>query len=267
MLELGARKTLLQPTSWGSYRYWLRCGDFDIFVGRGKGLPAIYARLTSAFIHEIGADTALGELRAFVELTFLPALTGALCSRADIYADFQGWAPRPHDYERFVTRSRRNISHIAVHHDGRRFTGFTFGRDAIVAGLYDKSAEIAHSGKDWMRCVWGDQLDPLRPVWRLEFQLRREALAECSLREPEDVLKKRQDLWTYAMRWLSLRSHRSRCQAHEMAGGQRLGAALAGGTWRSGESVGASAHQEPRRDSTCSRSGRLRKLPCCRSRR
>jgi hypothetical protein len=208
VLDLGARKTLLQASGWGSYRYWLRCGDFDVFVGRGVGLPAIYARLASAFIHEVGADSALADLRSFVKLAFLPELTGAVCSRMDIYADFQGWAPRPNDYERFVTRSRRNTSHIAVHHDGRRFTGFTFGRDAIVARLYDKTAEIAHSGKDWIRSVWGDQIDALRPVWRLEFQLRRELLAECSLREPEDTLKKRQDLWTYATRWLSLRTHR-----------------------------------------------------------
>jgi hypothetical protein len=209
VLDFGARKTLLQPSGWGSYRHWLRCGDFDVFLGRGKGLPAIYARVASAFIHEVGADGALAELSSFVRLAFLPELTGTLCSRVDIYADFQGWAPRPHDHERFVTRSRRNTSHIAVHHDGRRFTGFTFGRDAIVARLYDKTAEIAHSGKDWIRSVWGDQVDPLRPVWRLEFQLRRELLAECSLREPEDALRRRQDLWTYATRWLSLRSHKT----------------------------------------------------------
>lgn len=128
----------------------------------------------------------------------------------DIYADFQGWVPRPHDYGRFVTRSRRNTSHIAIHHNGRHFTGFTFGRNAMVARLYDKSAEIAHSGKDWMRTVWCDRLDPLRPVWRMEFKLRREVLAQCSLSDPEAVVENRQDLWAYATRWLSLRSPRPR---------------------------------------------------------
>jgi len=44
---------------------------------------------------------------------------------------------------------------VAVHHDSRQFTGFTFGRDAMVARLYDKGAEIAHSGKSWMRAIWG----------------------------------------------------------------------------------------------------------------
>jgi len=202
------RRALVQPSGWGSYRYWIRCGDFDVFISRGKSLPTVYARLSSSFIHEVGPSSALSELKSFVAVALLNEVGEALCSRVDIYADFQGWVPRPQDYDRFVTRSRLNTSHIAIHHDGRHFTGFTFGRDAIVARLYDKGAEIVHSGKDWMRTVWGDRLDLLRPVWRMEFQLRREVLAQCSLQDPEYVLQKRQDLWTYATQWLSLRSPR-----------------------------------------------------------
>jgi hypothetical protein len=209
VVDLGIeRVALVQATGWGRYRYWLRCGDFDVFVGQGRSLPAVYARVASSFIHEIGPTRAVAELKSFVLLAFQSEIAEAHCSRVDIYADFQGWVPRPHDYERFVTRSRRNTSHVAIHHDGRHFTGFTFGRDAMVARLYDKGAEIAHSGKDWMRTIWGDRLDPLRPVWRLEFQLRREVLAQCSLQNPDVAVEKRQDLWTYATHWLSLRSPR-----------------------------------------------------------
>ena len=157
---------------------------------------------------EVGTSRALAELTYFVESATLPQAGDALSSRVDVYADFQGWVPRPRDYERFVTRSRRNTWHVAVHHDGRQFTGFTFGRDAMVARLYDKGAEIAHSGKSWMRAIWGDRLDPTKPVWRVEFQLRREVLSDCNLSEPEEVLRRRQDLWSYATRWLSLRSPR-----------------------------------------------------------
>jgi hypothetical protein len=203
-LSVNYRKALVQPSGWGSYRYWLRCGDFDVFVARGQSLPAVYARIASEFIHEVGPLNALADLKSFVA-TLLDQTDEATCSRVDIYADFQGWVPRADDYDRFITRSRRNISHIAVHHDGRRFTGFTFGRDAMVARLYDKGLEIAHSGKAWMREVWANRLDPSAPVWRLEFQLRREVLAECSLSEPQDVLAQRQSLWAYAMQWLSLR--------------------------------------------------------------
>jgi hypothetical protein len=205
VLSAGDRKALVQPSGWGSYRYWLRCGDFDVFVGRGAGLPAVYTRIASEFIHEIGPISALAELQAFVGTLLIDGTDQMVCSRVDIYADFQGWVPRSEDYDCFVTRSRRNTCHIAVHHDGRRFTGFTFGRDAMVARLYDKSLEIAHSGKGWMRDVWCDQFDPPAPVWRLEFQLRRAVLAECSLTKPEEVITQRQSLWAYAMRWLSLR--------------------------------------------------------------
>ena len=203
-LPVDDRKALVQPSGWGSYRYWLRCGDFDVFLGRGQSLPAAYARIASEFIHEVGPIRALADLRSFVA-ALLDQVDDTICSRLDIYADFQGWVPRSEDYHRFITRSRRNTSHIAVHHDGRRFTGFTFGRDAMVARLYDKSLEIRHSGKGWMREVWADRLDPSVPVWRLEFQLRREVLAECSLTTPEDVLAQRPNLWAYAMQWLSLR--------------------------------------------------------------
>jgi hypothetical protein len=199
------RKALVQPSGWGSYRYWLRCGDFDVFVGRGRSLPAVYARVASEFIHEVGSLNAFAGLKSFVRTLLVGPIEETICSRVDVYADFQGWVPRAEDYDRFVTRSRRNTCHIAVNYDGRRFTGFTFGRDALVARLYDKSLEIAHSGKGWMREVWGDRLDPSAPVWRLEFQLRREVLAECSLTKPEEVLAQQQSLWRYAMQWLSLR--------------------------------------------------------------
>jgi hypothetical protein len=200
-----ARKALVQPSGWGSYRYWLRCGDFDLFVGRSRSLPAVYARIASEFIHEVGAESALASLKSFVGTLLLAGADETVCSRADVYADFQGWVPRSDDYDRFITRSRRNTGHIAVHYDGRHFTGFTFGRDAMVARLYDKSLEMAHSRKVWMREVWGDRHDTSAPVWRLEFQLRRQLLAECSLSEPQDVVAQRQSLWAYAMQWLSLR--------------------------------------------------------------
>ncbi|HSP09418.1 MAG TPA: hypothetical protein VLU92_07455 [Candidatus Dormibacteraeota bacterium] len=207
ILAADERKALIQASGWGGYRYWLRCGDFDVFLGRGQSLPAAYARIASEFIHEVGPIRALADLKSFVG-ALLDQVDETICSRVDIYADFQGWVPGSEDYHRFVTRSRRNTSHIAVHHDGRRFTGFTFGRDAMVARLYDKGLEIAHSGTGWMRDVWGDRLDPSASVWRLEFQLRRQVLAECSLTTPQDVLAQRQNLWAYAMRWLSLREPR-----------------------------------------------------------
>lgn len=71
---------------------------------------------------------------------------------------------------------------------GRTLTGFSFGKGRIAARLYDKRREIGVSGKHWMRTVWrrcaafdgrsGELAAYLEDaeVWRLEFQLRREAV-------------------------------------------------------------------------------------------
>lgn len=71
---------------------------------------------------------------------------------------------------------------------GRTLTGFSFGKGRIAARLYDKRREIGVSAKHWMRSVWrragafdahsGELAAYLEDaeVWRLEFQLRREAV-------------------------------------------------------------------------------------------
>jgi hypothetical protein len=209
LLQLpGTNKALMQPSGWGRYRYWLRCDGFDAFIGAGSGLPAVYMRLLSSLIHEVGPTSALAEVNLFVNGPVLAVTDEVLCSRVDIYVDFQGWVPSADDYQRFVVRSRKNTWHTAVHHDGRSFTGFTFGRDTLMARLYDKSVEVTRSGKDWMHLVWGDALDPAVPVWRLEFQLRRQLLKECAIDSPEQVIDQRQQLWKYSTQWLSLREPR-----------------------------------------------------------
>lgn len=64
--------------------------------------------------------------------------------------------------------------------DRRQFTGFSFGRGKVSARLYDKTKEITISRKGWFRKVWSKATgyDESAPVWRLEFQLRREALVD-----------------------------------------------------------------------------------------
>jgi hypothetical protein len=47
------RRALVQPSGWGRYRYWLRCGDFDIFVARGTTPPA-GLRTTCELFHSRG---------------------------------------------------------------------------------------------------------------------------------------------------------------------------------------------------------------------
>ncbi len=93
-----------------------------------------------------------------------------------------------------------------VFQSGSRLAGFMFGKEAIVARIYDKSAEIRKQGVSWLPDLWGEDFDPGSPVWRVEFQFRREALADFQAKTVDDVLASVQDLWRHAsVNWLSLR--------------------------------------------------------------
>jgi hypothetical protein len=204
------RATVVHPTGSGHYRYWIHCSDFDVCVSRNGKLPPIYVKLASAYLHQVGPERALNVAEAFVRSALSAGLGPPAASRIDLYADFQGWVPTELDFRHFVTRARKSVQHfhdVRGHFDGRSFTGYQFGRDQMVARLYDKGREVVQSGKDaWMREVWGPRLDPELPIWRLEFQLRREAIASFNVGPAEEAVACRQDFWSYGITdWLSLR--------------------------------------------------------------
>jgi hypothetical protein len=204
------RRLVVHPNGSGYYRYWLQCSDFQVLVAQGGKLPPVYLKLSSAYIHQLGPIAALREAETFVRGTLPGQLGASQASRVDVYADFQGWIPDELDVRRFVTRARRSVQHfdaVRAYFDGQRFTGYQFGRDQLVARLYDKGREVVESGKEaWMHEVWGARVDPAAPVWRLEFQLRREAIATFNVRTAEEAIACREDFWRYCTTdWLTLR--------------------------------------------------------------
>ena len=118
------------------------------------------------------------------------------------------WVPVLEDLHRFVGygRNRRGFEERnQAFTTGDRLTGLMFGRDALVARLYDKTQEIRRRGISWLPDLWGID-GQSEPVCRLEFQFRRKVLVEFHLRSVEDTLASLQDLWRYAVGdWLSLR--------------------------------------------------------------
>lgn len=117
-------------------------------------------------------------------------------SRIDWAVDTDELQLTPGDAPRFLSRARYRamylsdqqlIEHddvdVSIHHIGAEFTGLAFGRGAIHARVYNKWLEIAKArsykrgDKRFFADLWavhGWARD--RPVWRLEIQIRREAL-------------------------------------------------------------------------------------------
>jgi hypothetical protein len=202
------RATVVLPHGWGFYPYSVHCSDFDLHLTGSEHVPPVYLRLSSLFIHSVGCEAAAATAVAFVRDSLMQPAKPAAVSRIDVYADFQGWIPVVEDFNRFVTRSVTNQAYfepVQVNQSGQRLSGFRFGKGSVVARLYDKGQEIQVSGKDWMRDVWGSSYDTARPIWRLEFQVRREAVGDFNVQGVDEVLACRQDFWRYGLRWLSLR--------------------------------------------------------------
>ena len=103
----------------------------------------------------------------------------------------------------WVRRARK----IDQYSDGPDYTGCVIGKGGVVlARIYDKTAEIKLSGKQYLWDIWSAAgWDGIAPVWRLEFQFKRAFLVEMGLSSEFDVTAAYPRLWQYATReWLRL---------------------------------------------------------------
>ena len=169
-----------------------------------KKLPLIYGQLASKFLTLFGVDEAVQQ---FTDLARgLGEVEGDLnVSRADLFVDFI-YPPGIADIERkqWVCRAKD----ITNYHQGNQFSGWTIGQGGVIsARLYDKTLEIQKSGKDYLKTLWYEtgQWQPHQTVYRLEFQMRGEALREFEASKWAQFSRKQSELWHYLTEhWLRL---------------------------------------------------------------
>jgi hypothetical protein len=203
------RAFLVKPYGLRGYTYWLASPDFELLLGRSERFPAALVQLHAAGLHSMGAERAVDAAEELLRVEVFASPPELIVSRVDVYADSTGWDLELVDLDRFVCRGRSRrgfVERELTFASGRRLTGFMLGRNALVARLYDKTAEIALRGVTWLHDLWGER-DAEARVWRLELQYRRKVLVEFGLRAVDEVLAGVQDLWRYGTHeWLSLRT-------------------------------------------------------------
>jgi hypothetical protein len=94
---------------------------------------------------------------------------------------------------------------VRVQFAGRRLATLDFSKGAPHACcLYDKTAEIAVSRKEWMQEVWkSNGWDGESRVTRVEFRYKRECLREMKVEEAYAFLDQIPSLWAYSTKqWL-----------------------------------------------------------------
>ena len=202
---------LLKGHGLRGYPYWLTAAGYDLMIGKSEPWPPVKAELRSWFLHSLGAEAAVGELCSRLEGDVFDGPVVLIPSRIDVCADIQGWRPHHADFQRFVCRARYRELHqpdAELHGFGNEVSGFTFGKGAVVARIYNKTLEQTVHRDTGASLLWGDY-DRDQPVWRIEFQFRRKALIELQVPDGPGVLNGRQGLWRYGTDWLSLRQRSS----------------------------------------------------------
>jgi hypothetical protein len=189
----------------GLFPFILVDGAFRLQLAgcRSKKLPMAYVQVSSGYLAARSVDAIEAELRALLRL--LGDAQPPKVSRVDLFADFastldmEAWRR-----DAWVTRA----SAVSQYAENAAFTGWSIGAGGVLmARLYLKSLECQKSGKSYLFDLWRDAgWDGATPVWRLEFEFRREVLDQLNLDSLPGVLGNLDGLWSYAStEWLTLR--------------------------------------------------------------
>jgi len=200
---VGLFELMVMPSAFGRWTWMLRHPEFQITIRRRapKGAASASVRLTAFGL--ANQDPAM--LFDMVRLTMerLGSFKVLKVSRADVCVDSQGWEPTPSEMRNIVC----SAAYRATHGIESQVQTYQYGKGAVVFRLYNKTAEIVESGKDWMRDAWrcANGFDPSEPVWRAEVQLRRAALDDLGVNHPEQVFADPRALLDFGLRWAQMR--------------------------------------------------------------
>lgn len=204
--RLRASNLFVEPKAFGRWRWRLSCRDFAIVLSptspsRGA-MPSAQIRLSAFALSTRSTDGVLSDavdaVRSF----------GDYCehgvSRIDVCADLQGWVPTQTEMLGMACPA----SYRAIHLSGQQPQTFQYGKGEVLVRVYDKTAELDHSGKTWMPEVWREceGYDSSLPVMRVEAQLRSKAVKELGHRTATQAIAHAGEILDWTLReWCQLR--------------------------------------------------------------
>lgn len=187
------------------FSYILEDNAFRIQLSRpDKAVPMAYVKISSEYLSHLAPAQAESHLHSILsELGMLDS--GANVSRIDMFVDFVSYQNmETWGREAWVTHAA-NINAYSV---DNHFTGWTVGLGGTIAArLYDKLYELEKSKKDYLIPLWKEAgWIEGEPIWRLEFEFKRELLFQKNVVRLSEVLANLNGLWSYATtEWLTLR--------------------------------------------------------------
>lgn len=202
-IELGPEQEpwrfLVKPHGKDGYEWILTSRELGMTLGHWqepRQRPSVMADIRSETLWRLGYQDAVARLLLILR-TMGAEVVEVKPSRVDLCVDLllpeSEWRRDLSDH--FVTRARSR----SAYDDGRLLSGFSIGKGAVSARIYDKPLEIlSKSHKDWMFDIWGIKSVPDGyRVIRVEYQLRRDLLREMGVRRWEHLQPSLPGLWRY----------------------------------------------------------------------
>ncbi len=199
--EIGSIPLVMNSYGIRGFRYRMRGKDFLLFAGPNKDLPKLKFQMLAESLYQNGHVAAF---KIADDLTKeIGAMSEAKLSRLDLCVDFQDFDISDDHLHDFICRSNTK----GAWWTGDKPNGFHFGKGAVQARIYNKTKEVEIHNKGWMEAVWREcpEYDCSKPVWRIEYQFKREALKEFEIDTVQEGFSKLAGLWAYGLEWLSLR--------------------------------------------------------------
>lgn len=189
----------------GKFTYQLTDNRFrcKISSGSAKQMPLLYAQCASKALTVLGVQVVVDQFLALA--TALGEPEGDInVSRIDLYTDFIYLPGIDWQRRSWVGRAKE----INTYFSGKQISGWAIGQGGRTsARLYDKSLEIIKSDKPYMKTLWFEsgKWQPDDQVYRLEFQVRGDALREFGLSKWSMLQTGQGSLWRYLTEsWLRL---------------------------------------------------------------
>ncbi|NMM28955.1 MAG: replication initiation factor [Glaciimonas sp.] len=201
---LGEHIFEVKDKSSGLFPFTIEDDAFQIRLSahHAKALPMAYVKVSSHYLSHKTPVEAEAHLRSL--LYPLGEISPPKVSRIDLFVDFassedmESWGRSA-----WVTKT----SGVSQYAQDQTFTGWLIGSgSALIARLYNKRIEILKSRKTYLEPLWREAgWDAVQPVWRLEFQFKREVLDQLGLNSMPAVLGNLNGLWSYGTtEWLKL---------------------------------------------------------------
>ena len=193
------RKCIFKPGGKGeNYRFHLQFEEYNLYIGKAaqpKSSPNVYLSITAKTLWLDGIDKALSWIAEDLKIIGGGSIKFVKVSRVDVCSDFLIPGGLSYEFIRTHKITHNKKERIFLGHDQLQTCYIGDTKSPTELRIYNKGLEVTQEGtKLWFLDLWKRETPD--DIWRIEYQLRRDALKKSGINSIDDLRKKQTALWS-----------------------------------------------------------------------